>query len=44
MQYQPVTEDSFGKENVKLAILLFLYIRGSVPLAKYRKIHIVQIS
>lgn len=43
MQYQPVIEDSFAKDNVKLAILPFVCIRGSMPLAEYRKIHVGQI-
>jgi len=34
MQYQSVTEDSFAKDNVKLAILPFLCMRGRVPLAE----------
>lgn len=40
----PVIEGSFAKDNVTLTILPFMCIRGSVPLAEYRKIHIVQIG
>lgn len=38
MQYQPVKEDSFAKESVKLVILPFVCVRGSTPLGECRKI------
>lgn len=38
MQYRPVTEDSFAKDSVKLVILPFVCIRGSMPLGECRKI------
>lgn len=42
MQCPPAIEDSFAKDNVKLSILPFVCRRSTVPLAEYRKIHIVQ--